>query len=93
MCQDSVFRILARLDRKRLGQETYTKKVNSIRGVFDKQTRVSSFPSREGVYPECGAPSPDHPLPSIPFNRVDPAYFKTMRIPLPLGREFLNLDR
>jgi hypothetical protein len=28
-----------RLDRKRLGQEIFTTKGNSIRGVFDKQTR------------------------------------------------------
>ena len=32
-------RIVARLDRKRLGQDTFTTKRNSIRGVFDKQTR------------------------------------------------------
>ena len=31
--------MVARLDRKRLGQETLTTKWNSIRGVFDKQTR------------------------------------------------------
>ena len=31
--------MVARLDRKRLGQETFTTKWNSIRGVFDKQTR------------------------------------------------------
>ena len=37
-CDDSV-RIVARLDRKRLGQETFATKWNSIRGVFDKQTR------------------------------------------------------
>jgi hypothetical protein len=32
-------RIVARLDRKRLGQDTLASKWNSIRGVFDKQTR------------------------------------------------------
>jgi hypothetical protein len=32
-------RIVARLDRKRLRQDTFTTKWNSIRGVFDKQTR------------------------------------------------------
>jgi len=32
-------RVVARLDRKRLGQDTFTTKWNSIRGVFDKQTR------------------------------------------------------
>jgi hypothetical protein len=31
--------MVARLDRKRLGQEIFTTKGNSIRGVFDKQTR------------------------------------------------------
>jgi hypothetical protein len=31
--------IVARLDRKRLGQDTFTTKWNSLRGVFDKQTR------------------------------------------------------
>jgi hypothetical protein len=31
--------MVARLDRKRLGQDTFTTKWNSIRGVFDKQTR------------------------------------------------------
>jgi hypothetical protein len=31
--------LVARLDRKRLGQEIFTMKGNSIRGVFDKQTR------------------------------------------------------
>jgi hypothetical protein len=33
------WRIVARLDRKRLGQDTLASKWNSIRGVFDKQTR------------------------------------------------------
>jgi hypothetical protein len=33
------FRIVARLDRKRLGQDTFTANWNSIRGVFDEQTR------------------------------------------------------
>jgi hypothetical protein len=32
-------RIVARLDRKRLGQDSFTTKWNLIRGVFDKQTR------------------------------------------------------
>ncbi len=31
--------IVARLDRKRLGQDTLTTKWNWIRGVFDEQTR------------------------------------------------------
>jgi hypothetical protein len=31
--------IVARLDRKRLGQDTFTTNWNSIRGVFDEQTR------------------------------------------------------
>ena len=31
--------IVARLDRKRLGQDTFTTKWNLIRGVFDEQTR------------------------------------------------------
>jgi hypothetical protein len=31
--------LVARLDRKRLGQDTLAWKWNSIRGVFDKQTR------------------------------------------------------
>jgi hypothetical protein len=31
--------VVARLDRKRLGQDTLASKWNSIRGVFDKQTR------------------------------------------------------
>ena len=32
-------RIVARLDRKRLGRDTFRTKWNAIRGVFDKQTR------------------------------------------------------
>ena len=32
-------RFVARLDRKRLGQEIFTTKGNSIRGVFDKTRR------------------------------------------------------
>src|SRR5579864_7084054 len=32
-------RLVARLDRKRLGRDTFTTNWNSIRGVFDKQTR------------------------------------------------------
>jgi hypothetical protein len=32
-------RVVARLDRKRLGRDTFTTNWNSIRGVFDKQTR------------------------------------------------------
>ena len=32
-------RIVARLDRKRLGHDTFTTKWNWIRGVFDEQTR------------------------------------------------------
>jgi hypothetical protein len=32
-------RIVATLDRKRLGEDTFKTKLNSIRGVFDKQTR------------------------------------------------------
>jgi hypothetical protein len=32
-------RVVARLDRKRLGQDTFTTKWNLIRGVFDEQTR------------------------------------------------------
>ena len=35
----STFRIVARLDRKRIGQDSFTTKWNSLRGVFDKQTR------------------------------------------------------
>ena len=31
--------IVARLDRKRLGHDTFTTKWNWIRGVFDEQTR------------------------------------------------------
>jgi hypothetical protein len=31
--------MVARLDRKRLGQDTFTANWNSIRGVFDEQTR------------------------------------------------------
>jgi hypothetical protein len=31
--------MVARLDRKRLGQDTLASKWNSIRGVFDKQIR------------------------------------------------------
>jgi hypothetical protein len=31
--------MVARLDRKRLGRDTFTTNWNSIRGVFDKQTR------------------------------------------------------
>ena len=33
------WRMVARLDRKRLGQDTFTTNWNSIRGVFDEQTR------------------------------------------------------
>jgi hypothetical protein len=32
-------RMVARLDRKRLGQDTFTTNWNSIGGVFDEQTR------------------------------------------------------
>ena len=32
-------RMVARLDRKRLGEELFPTKRNSIRGVFDKQIR------------------------------------------------------
>jgi hypothetical protein len=32
-------RMVARLDRKRLAQDTFTMYWNSMRGVFDKQTR------------------------------------------------------
>ena len=32
-------RVVARLDRKRLGQNTFTTNWDSIRGVFDEQTR------------------------------------------------------
>jgi hypothetical protein len=31
--------MVARLDRKRLGQDTFRSKWNSIQGVFDEQTR------------------------------------------------------
>jgi hypothetical protein len=34
-----ICRVVARLDRKRLGRDTFTTNWNSIRGVFDKQTR------------------------------------------------------
>ena len=36
---DDTSRIVARLDRKRLGQDTLASKWNFLRGVFDKQTR------------------------------------------------------
>jgi len=39
MNRRSNVRVVARLDRKRLGQDTLASKWNSIRGVFDKQTR------------------------------------------------------
>ena len=35
-------RMVARLDRKRLGQDTFTSKWSSIRGVFDKGNVWSS---------------------------------------------------
>jgi len=38
MCTDSGW-FVARLDRKRLGQDTLASKWNSIRGGFDKKTR------------------------------------------------------
>ena len=39
MNRRSNVRVVARLDRKRLGRDTFTTNWNSIRGVFDKQTR------------------------------------------------------
>jgi predicted permease len=53
---------------------------------------ITSFPSRQRIYLEGQASSPDQQLPSILFNRVDSDYFKTMRIPLLLGREFSDAD-
>lgn len=53
---------------------------------------ISTFPSRERVYVEGQPVAVDHAQPEVLFNRVDSGYFKTMSIPLLLGREFMDSD-
>lgn len=53
---------------------------------------ITSFPSRQKVYVEGHVSSTDQQLRSILFDRVDSDYFKTMRIPILLGREFSDAD-
>jgi macrolide transport system ATP-binding/permease protein len=54
---------------------------------------ISTFPSRQRIYVENRALVPDHQLPNILFNRIDSGYFETMRIPVLLGRGFLDSDK
>jgi predicted permease len=71
-------------------------RIQSLPGVQSESLAssvpISSFPSKGSIYLEGQATSSDHPLPPILFNRVDPGYFRTMRVPLPLGREFSDSD-
>jgi predicted permease len=53
---------------------------------------ISTFPSGQRIYVENRPLLPDHPVPKILFNRIDSGYFKTMSIPVLLGRGFLDSD-
>jgi macrolide transport system ATP-binding/permease protein len=53
---------------------------------------ISSFPGRQSVYVEGKHYSTDQRAPQILFNRINPDYFETMRIPLLVGREFSDSD-
>jgi predicted permease len=53
---------------------------------------IASSPNKETVYIENRPISPDQRPPSVLFNRVDSGYFKTLVIPILLGREFTESD-
>jgi len=76
--------------------EELKSKIKVIPGVqsvsLASSVPITSFPSRQKIYVEGQVSSADRQLPSILFNRVDPDYFKTMRIPILLGREFSDSD-
>jgi len=80
----------------RLFYEQLKSKIKVMPGVQSVSSAssmpITSFPSRQKIYVEGQVASADHQLPSILFNRVDPDYFKTMRIPILLGREFSDSD-
>ena len=76
--------------------EELKNKIKVIPGVqsvsLASSVPITSFPSRQKIYVEGQVTSADLQLPSILFNRVDPDYFNTMRIPILLGREFSDSD-
>ncbi|HLJ15843.1 MAG TPA: ABC transporter permease, partial [Bryobacteraceae bacterium] len=51
------------------------------------------YPSKAGsIYVEGHLPGRNQQSPSISHNSIDPAYFKTMRVPLLEGRTFTDSD-
>ncbi|HEV7218278.1 MAG TPA: ABC transporter permease [Terriglobales bacterium] len=71
-------------------------KVKALPGVesasLASSVPISTFPSRQRIYVENQPVLPDSVLPDILFNRIDSGYFKTMSIPILIGREFLDSD-
>ena len=53
---------------------------------------IVSTPSKQAVYVESHPLPLDQRPPTVPFNRIDTGYFKTLRIPLLRGREFTESD-
>jgi predicted permease len=71
-------------------------KVKAMPGVqsasLASSVPISTFPNRQRIYVENRPLLPDRQLPNILFNRIDSGYFETMRIPVLLGRGFLDSD-
>ena len=53
---------------------------------------MGGFPSKAPIVVESRPLSPGQQAPQVLFNRIDPPYFQTMRIPLLRGRAFTDSD-
>lgn len=71
-------------------------KVRAMPGVqsasLTSSVPISTFPSGQKIYVENRLVLPDQPVPIILYDYVDPGYFETMKIPVLLGRGFLDSD-
>jgi predicted permease len=71
-------------------------KVKAMPGVqsasLASSVPISTLPSGQKIYVENRPLLPDQPVPKILFNRIDSGYFKTLSIPVLLGRGFLDSD-
>jgi len=53
---------------------------------------MGGFPSKAPIVLESRPLSPGQQAPQVLFNRIDPSYFQTMRVPLLRGRAFTDSD-